>query len=147
MLLCFWRCIIKNRDILTLIETNSFWTSEIAPWIYFDYHVSLVIKASFVREKIWTQVLILLGCELIISQAEPLKHFLIDKPFLPACGRTLSRSCPAQWDNESCFRQKNNRSHSDQWQSISLSVSNKIFDFDRRSHMFSWCLVSFAWLC
>lgn len=34
-----------------------------------------------------------------------------------------------QWGKESCFRQKNSRSHSDQWQSISLSVSNKVFDF------------------
>lgn len=101
----------------------------------------MAIKESLEREKVWNQILMLFGWELVISQDRDVR-FLIDKHFYWLEER--ARVC--KQGAEPCFRQK-------KWLlpcwsvTNSLTASNMILDFDPRSFAFCHAIDSCCWLC
>lgn len=102
----------------------------------------MVIKESLEKEKIWIQILISFGWELIISQARVVR-FLIDKPFCWLTERVRIGAALCKQGAEPCFRQKHHLVP--HWSvTISLLASNVTFDFDPRPFAFHCCFNSFS---
>lgn len=102
----------------------------------------MIIKDSLEREKIWIQILISFGWELIISQARAV-GFLIDNAFCWLAGRVRVRVALCKPGAEPCFRQK--QQLLPHWSvTISLLASDVTFDFDPRPFVFRSSFDSFS---